>query len=380
MRLLVFVVFCFFGTAGTAPALTVAAEGRVRVVDGEWVRSRQAALGAALRRAVQVVLERHVPAEELRRRAREVDAAFLSRASNHVVRWAISSETQVSGSLRISTEVDVDREKLLEQVRDLGFTVLQLVTAPRILVLPAGAAEVTSAGRALRGVLESEGFRTRVFPVDPGIAGNEASVSEWARGLGCHVVFVVRVGEMAASPPDLPQDEGLGLGWLGPDDRVRVGVTGRGWVVDARGERTLGRTEAVAEGEGSGPVDAAAAAATRAGRELAYPMLALLEQSGWTPGVEARALAVQVEGLVEPALVEELGAELAVVTEVRRVELRELGYRSAVWRVEAVDSGLAWDTILASIRLRRGRLAWRGGGLALGDGTPEVVRMEWVDR
>ena len=150
-------------------------------------------------------------------------------------------------------------------------------------------------------------------------------------------------------------------------------------MIDARAQTTVGTAQTLAEVIGDGVVEAAAAASSKAGRDLAYPLLAVLEQSGWAPGAELRALRIQVDGLVEPALVEEIGAELAAVAEVEKAGLWEVGYRSAIWQVEAVDSGLRWDTILGSIRLQRGRLVWRGGGLSASADRPRVVQAAWVE-
>ena len=165
-----------------------------------------------------------------------------------------------------------------------------------------------------------------------------------------------------------------------PEDGARVHAFARGWVVDSLRGQDLGRVEAEADRHGPDPTEARGWAAARAGRELGYSLLALLEQSGWTPPGTVRALAVQVAGLPHAGLVEQIELELAALTEARKVSLWEVGRRRAAWKAEMVDTGLRWDTVLTAVRPREGRITWRGSEPAAGDSSLETLLAEWAEK
>ena len=252
-----------------------------------------------------------------------------------------------------------------------------LAVAPRVLVVSFGTTEGIAAADSLREVLEGEGFRVRALPAEPARAGDEPTLSEWARSLGCHVAVSVTAGATQDNPgaastsaPAQPPYEG----------GARVRAFARGWVVDSLRAQNLGRAQAEADLRGPDPIEARARAAARAGRELGYSLLAPLEQSGWVPPGSVRTVAFQVIGLPHAGLVEQIEIELAALAEARRVTLWEVGHRRAVWRAEMVDTGLQWDTVVTAIRLREGRIAWRGSEPAAGEVSLGTWLAEWVEK
>jgi len=359
-------------------ALPVVADGRVPVDGGNPAVAQRAALAVALARAVELVLERHVPASELQTRAREVKAAFLARPSPYIQRYSISSEGPEGDGFTVSLEAEVAQEKLLGELRAMGFSVHLLAARPRILVAALGGGEATAVAQGLRRILDAQGYVARTFPGAAAETVDEAAAAGWARDLGCHVAFAV----FAAPEEEAPAPEGGAAGPApveAPPPRVRAADRARGWVVDARRATLLGQAEVVAVGEGADPVAASGRAATRAGERLASALLAQLEQSGWELGATEEVIELAVRGLTGPAVLELIQKALPSVTEVRSAELAEVGHRSAVWRLTVRDGGLGPGALVVALRLGRGRLSWVET-IPAAPGHPLVVHAEWLER
>lgn len=369
-----------FSFSTPALALTVFAEGRVAAAQGDPAVAQRAALALALARAVEAVLERHVAAVELRARAADVRGTFLARPSPYIQRYAIASEGTEGGDFVVNVEAEVAADRVLTELRARGFQVHQLAARPRLVVAPLGGPASTAVALGLRRVLDAQGYVVRALPEAPSDeAAGEAQAAGWARDLGGHVALVVTAAGLEDEPAALPPagaPEGPGLPAEGP---VRSGIRARGWLVDARRETLLGRSEAEAWAEAPDGVAATARAAQRAGERLGALLLNELEQSGWNLGDHLQVLHLEVEGLLGAAILEAIGRALPAVAEVRSAALKEVGYRSAVWRVEALDAGLGPEALLGALRLPRGRLAWLAGS-DLPDGSVRTVRAEWRER
>jgi hypothetical protein len=376
-------LLCFaallFPLASPARALTVFAEGRVAAAQADPAVAQRSALALALARAVEAALERHVASVELRSRAADVRGTFLARPSPYIQRYSITSEGIEADELVVRVEAEVAAERVLAELRAKGFRVHQLGARPRLLVAPVGGPGATAVAEGLRRVLDVQGYVVRALPETPSDeAAGEAQAASWARNLGCHVALVVTAGtedELRSAPPATPRDA-PGLEAVGP---ARSGIRAQGWLVDSRREVVLGRGEAAARAEAPDAVAATARAARRAGERLGALLLNQLEQSGWNVGDERQVFDLAVEGLPGAALVEAIGRALPAVTEVRSAALKEVGYRSAVWRVDAVDAGLGPEALLGALRLPRGWLAW----LATSDqpdGSARTVRAQWRER
>ncbi|HSH70703.1 MAG TPA: hypothetical protein VK997_12340, partial [Deferrisomatales bacterium] len=207
------------------------------------------------------------------------------------------------------------------------------------------------------------------------IAVDEARVAEWARAAGCHLAVVVEsaAGEAADGQEDhprLPSSWADGL-WIDPGgESARAALPLVAWLVDPSGRVPLGRLEALGQGRGTDRPEADRVAGENAGRQLGYAALELLEQSGWVPEGVPSVLDIGISGLTDPLLVEEIGAALAAVPEVRQVQLTEISRRRAAWRLQVVDAGLDWAAVLSTARLRRGQLEW---SVASGATPPEPV-------
>lgn len=198
---------------------------------------------------------------------------------------------------------------------------------------------------------------------------DEDRVASWARAAGCHLALVVETvageaGEGAEAVPPFPTAWSAGL-WVDPGrESARAALPLVAWLVDPSGRVPLGRLEALGEGRGTDRPEADRVAGESAGRQLGYAALGLLEQSGWIPEGVPSVLDIWVSGLVDPLLVEEIGAALAAVPEVRRVHLTEISRRRAAWRLQVVDAGLDWAAVLSTARLPRGQLEWDAASVA----------------
>ncbi|MEW6489408.1 MAG: hypothetical protein AB1578_16015 [Thermodesulfobacteriota bacterium] len=366
--------------APPALALTVFAEGRVAAAQADPAVAQRSALAVALARAVEAVLERHVSPAELRTRANDVRGTFLARPSPYIQRYSISSEGTERGDFVVRVEAEVAAERVLTELRAKGFRVHQLTARPRLLVAPLGGPGATAIAVGLRRVLEAQGYVVRALPEAPSEeAAGEAQAARWARDLGCHVALLVTAAGPEDEPRRLPPEDAEGGPGTERDGPARSGIRAQGWIVDSRREGLLGQSEATAWGEGPDAVAATAQAARRAGERLGAVLLDQLEQSGWNLGDDRQVLDLVVEGLPGAALVEAIGRALPAVTEVRAASLKEVGYRSAVWRVDALDAGLGPEALLGALRLPRGRLAWLATS-DLSDGSVRTVRAEWRER
>lgn len=355
-------------------AVPISTEAEVASRDGDLAAARRAALDAALSGAVEVVVDRHVSPPDREGPGRAPVAALLSHPSRYILRYGISSEDLgAAGSVRVEVEAEVDRDRVLAELRRRGVPVHVLDVRPRVLLVPAGGPFASPTARSLRDVFEAEGFRTRLFPGGTAESVDEAQASAWARDLGCHVAAVV-VGT-PTPPPD--QESHAETPAAGEQARERA-LHAEGWLVDALGGGLLGRAAAVAARSEEDGDPTRPRAAARAGRTLAYALLADLEQSGWRPAGQPVSLELEVDGLPGVAAVEAVQGELASTTEFRRVTLRRVGHRRATWAIEALAGGLGWDAVLGAVRVSPGRLAYRGGEVPGPDGSEELVRARWV--
>jgi hypothetical protein len=358
-------------------------EVRVPDPEGNLAVARRRALGLALSRAVETVVARHVPAAEVAERRRDLRSIFFSQPSPFVQRYGITSEGYSGEDLVLSLDADVSQQKILGELRARGFTARVLPARPRVLVAALGGPEAAEAAREVRRRLEAEGTPARVLPEGERFGVDEAQLAAWALELGCHVAFGVTVvpppeeSEPAEAPA--PAEPAGDIWGPAPAPRVAERALAQGWVVDARTRAVLGRAEAAAEGEGIDAEAARGRAYSRVGEHLAYALLAELEQSGWVPGEVARTVDLEVEGLPGPDAVEAIQRALPLVADVRRAELREIGHRSATWRVDALSTGVGWDALLDAVRLPRGRLMLAGGDWVGAEGVPERVRALWVE-
>ncbi len=367
-----------------ALATPIVAEGEVQVVDGDLPRAREAAVTAALARAVGIVVARHVPGAGLDAPHPELEKQFLSNPLANVLRYAVVDEDVDRGRVRVTVEAEVDRQGLLARVREAGYAVVRLGARPRVLVY-GSARQVPEGIEALRAVLDAEGFTTRGLAGEVEGPGDAAELAAAARDSGCHVAVAVnvrsrepqRVPSGPAAPGESTELAGSAA-WAAPTpSRVfEVSVDVEGWLVEGRNAEVLGQAVASATEVGAEPVVLTARAAARAGREVAYRLLAQLEQSGWSPGDRVEAFDLRLSGLDAPPLVETIQGGLAGVTEVREVSLRELGYRSAVWRIVVADAGLGWEALLEAVRAPGGHLALER--VLEADGPPWVTTVQAV--
>jgi hypothetical protein len=357
-------------------ASPIVREVRVPVEEGDPAKARSTALTQALTGAVEIFLRVHVPATELQERAKEVRNAFLARPSRHVLRYSLLSETIEGADLQAAVAVELNRDGLFNELRGRGFSVQTLAIAPRILVVSFGSTEGIAAAESVRQILEAEGFRARALPGDPARADDEQTVSAWARSLGCHIA----VGVTAEATEDVPAPVSTTAPEQTIEGGARVRVLARGWALDSLRGQSLGNAEAEADRELPDAIEARIRAAASAGRELAYSLLAPLEQSAWSLPGPVQPMAVQVNGLPNAGLVEQIDFELAGLAEAREVRLWEVGYRSAVWRAEMAETGLRWDAVFGAIRLREGRIAWRALEPAAGGEKLETLVAGWVEK
>lgn len=268
----------------------------------------------------------------------------------------------------VTADADVDQPRILAELEKRGFSVRRLSAVPRVVAVVLGEGPAGAAVESLRAVFEAQGF---VCASLPGVGGQplDSELAERARGLGGHVVLGVgaeadlTVGSMTATASD---------------EVRRASVRAWGWLADARTGRRLDEAEARAEVWQPALPDALQRAAGAAGRDLAWALMARLEQSGWTPGGEAVFREVRVVGLPDPLAAEEIHGGLAGLTEARRVELRWVGHREARWGFEATDAGVSWPAALAAARLPRGRLTWIGSDG--GPGGAGVEKLRWDPR
>jgi hypothetical protein len=329
--------------------------------------AQRSAVALALADAVRTVVERHASASAVAARARDVRNTFFAGPASYVQRYAITSEGLEGQEFVVTLEADVDEAKVLADLRTLGIPVRQLAARPRVLVAALGGEASAAVVRAVRRTLEAQGFVTRDLPGAPPESADAGVAAAWGRTQGCHVTFAVsaeRVG--AGEGSDVPASTG-----------ARAEVLARGWAVETRAGRLLGQAEGQASAWAGEPAAAAAVAAGRAGIRLGNGLVAALEQSDWGPGEETRSVDLEVQGIPGPAEVEALQRALPTLTEVRGAALRSVGFRRAVWRIAAADTGLGWEAVVSALRLPKGRIAWLGSELA-GDGAPEVVRAEWL--
>ncbi len=263
-------------------------------------------------------------------------------------RYAIAAEVVEPGGVRVTVEADVDRERLLQELRAKGVPVVRLAAAPRVLVLAEGGG---AAAAAFHEALAAQGLAGRLAPAEPGASADLPALAEWARGLGCHFAAVVVPESL---PPSAPAP--LPAGDLA-EGRSRVRVQ----VIDARRRVVVGTFGVEGRAWGADALEAGARALGQAGRLLARPVLAAVEQSGWTLGSEASRRVLRVEGLPDPKAVEQVGDGIAALAETRSAALRSVSAGAAEWTVEALESGLPWPAVVEAVRVARGRLVWLGG-------------------
>lgn len=106
-------------------------------------------MASALGRAVEAAVERHVPASQLTSRAADLRAGVYARPGDWVRRYAIVAEVAEPGAVRLTVEADVDRDRLLQELRAKGFAVVRLATAPRVLVVAEGSGPAAGRSTAL---------------------------------------------------------------------------------------------------------------------------------------------------------------------------------------------------------------------------------------
>jgi len=323
--------------------------------------SSSAALQTALSNAIKLIAARHLSAEERKSRDRELNSFFYSQQSKYVVRYSVVSEVFELGgdeagekAGEIEIEAEVDKDKLLAAFIDRGFHVRQMSADPRIAIMPTQGASATPAARGLKDELEKRGFRARIIPVEKGLSENEASAI--AGDLGCHIALFISVEEKSTKKqaPQHPSDIEFSEKTPIMVEKRSVAVTAQ--VVDASDESMLGEFGDEASGQGPDRMAAFANAASYAGKKLAEPLIALLEQWEWSPGQYTAENLISIKGLTSPQALEELQKELLAITEVQTAELKQIGYQSAVWAVTSIDSGISWDALLSTVKLSKGRL------------------------
>ncbi|GAB4255857.1 MAG: hypothetical protein Kow0092_01370 [Deferrisomatales bacterium] len=337
------------------------------------MEARRRALEDALSRAVSAVVERYVPAAELRARRDELAGSLLRPPRSFVLRYGIVRQLMGPEEVRVVADVEVDRARLLSALEAHRVAVVRLGARPRLLIVPTGGDLASRAAKALGEILEEEGFRSVRRAIEGEADVQDAALAAWAWGEGCHLALAVAAE--AAADPEAPDP---GEGAVGGPAPSAVRATVRGRLIDARSGWVVGQRQvvvAVEADEGGEP-----AAGEEAGRRLAAPVLADLEQSGWSLEGPVAQVDLRVEGVPDPAALEAVGRELRALTEVRRVALREVGYRSALWRLEVIESGFGWDALLAATRLEGAALEIRGESGLDGSSDVPVVQAAWVAR
>jgi hypothetical protein len=351
-------------------------EGEAPVEFGDLAAARQEALARALAEAVAIALRRHVPSVAREERRDLLSATFLRRPTAFLLRYSVLFEEADNTVVRVRIEAEVAWEKLLAELRSREVPVSVLDARPRLLLVGLGDGESLLAVEAVSRVLEGQGFRTRTLPGDAESQADATVAAAWARDLGCHLAVGITTGRVESGAEEQGRGSAAPPG-EGTDSRVIT--VAAGWIVDARSATEIGRVEARGWGRAETPEQALAQASTRAGRSLGHLLLAAIEQSGWRPGEIVREVDLRVEGIPDPLLLEEIQQEVRSAPEVVRADLRDVGPRTATWRVAAYDSGLAWDAVVGAFRLPRGRLERTGQSLPL-DGDLPTIRAVWSER
>lgn len=327
---------------------------------GASAASSRGDLQNALSKAMELMVARHVGPEAIKSRAGELKSSFYSKPSKFISLYSvIPSLADEFGEVgdEIEVEADVDRDKLLDALRSRGFDVRRMSAFPRIAVIAKEDPLSASAVKFFKGVLEKRGFNVKVFSVEGEMEEQEAS--DIARDLGCHIALLFSVEEKFADNSRGGSFSLLDFEFSEKSPIIidKPLVFAAVQVVDSSSERILGMVEAEAFGRGPDKQEALVYVAARVGKKLTEPFIALLEQSEWSPGVEAVETLIRIKGLAHPSALEEIQKELLAITEILSADLRGIGFRTALWTVTALDSGISWKAVLSSVKLSRGRLA-----------------------
>lgn len=338
---------------------------------------RRRALDGALAEAVRVVASRHVPAAEIADRSSDFQAVSAN-TSQYVRRYTIQSEATDAEGIHLRVAADVDRDRLLADLESARFTVLRLPVYPRVLIFSTDGEASRQAAEILLVRLREEGFDARSWEGqgEGASSGDVEALRAASVSAGFHVAAYVSAAASVpvtapngspapAAPAVMPAEPSFDA-----ESRVFAGL------VDTRTGGWLAREETTVAARGADRQVAEAEGVERAAEVLSQRLLADVIQSGWTTGREKVQLEVRVQGLVSPGAVVNLQRALSCVAEFDRVRLDRIEARTAVWRLEAVRSGIPWDAILRAAASEEGRIVWTDKSAGRPGTTAEPILIE----
>lgn len=338
---------------------------------------RPKALEASLLAAVSSVVARHTDAGQRAELSSQLKA-ILSKARSFVSRYSVENEEVADGVFYVRYQADVDREALLAALEAAGFKVFRLDALPRVLVAATGDGLSMSAANAAAALFRAEGLEASVYELP---AESVEAMAKTALAKGYHLSLIVSVTEavdekaLAAEdgPPAPPPPDG-------EPEPVKVELNCSATVVDARTGEAIGKADLVSLSEGIDAGEARADALERGGEELFEEAFSALVKSGWKLGETTVALTLRVGGLDSPAMATELTALLAGIAEFKKIELNQIEYRSAQWRVNAVNPGNDWQAVLSRLKPSRGVVRWKPAPANGHADAPLVLEGMWSAR
>jgi hypothetical protein len=256
---------------------------------------------------------------------------------------------------------DVDRDRLLADLEAAHFTVLRLPVYPRVLIFSSDGEASRQAAEILLLRLREEGFDARSWEGqgEGASSGDAEALRAAAVTAGFHVAaYVSAAASVPAAAPNAAAATGTPVGAKPAEPSSDAEARVFAGLVDARTGGWLAREETTAAARGADRQAAEAEGVERAAERLSQRLLTDLIQSGWTTGREKVQLELRVQGLVSPGAVVNLQKALSSVAEFDKVRLDRIEARTAVWRLEAVRSGIPWDAILRAAAAEEGRIVW----------------------
>lgn len=345
------------GEAFGAVTVRVSAElGR-----GTALSVRPRAVASALSQAVGALAARHTFPAQRAEKSAELKA-ILARGAAFVTRYSIEEESVEEGVYRMKLSAEVDREALLRELQDSGFSVARLEAAPRLLVLSGPGERSVAAANLVARLFSSEGIPAEVREEE---APAPEPLLARAGAAGFHVVAFVTAGV----PRVAPGEEGENPAEVGPlpdpeaatpeESPATVELAVAGKLFDTRAGEVLGSGEVASVGSGPTFAEALDDGADRGGEDLFGLLVSDLVRSEWKLGDAALPMELKVAGIESPGLVFELTELFSRMPELRSVELDRVEAKSAVWTARAVNPESDFLGALSRVRPERGVLQWR---------------------
>jgi len=370
MRRVVLALLCALAPL-TVLAVPVTTEAVAPMTRGAIASARRAALADALSRSVETVILRHVGPDEALAQDEVIRKRFVSRPTPYIVRHAVSGERTVGENLHLTVSALVDEEKLLADLAAAGIAAKRLALRPRLYLSAAPDDEAREAARVLRNRLAEEGYVLLIAPGEESVG--EVSPEELAaraREAGAH--FALRVeAHVAEPPPELSpeEEEAASPAGMQPSGGASAGegglvverafAEGSAHLVNAAHPELSARLDASAEAEAQGDAEAARLLALDAvGGKLHEALLGVLTQSGWTLTGAAERIEIRVSRIDSPAEVPLLTRAFAGIAEIRSLRLSRVEPGAAVWAAEGNEEGMGWPTVLGTLALPSGQVAW----------------------